>query len=346
MGRSLQWFFVAAPLAGQSIMGVPTTDLETKLPVDYPYGPQAPVLPVPKQLPPFRFIAIPRSFLGVLLALVFVAGNFAVAPLTYVFRDSEWGVIWVFLFAGAILAQVGLLHAVFVFGHWPFWPRAAVCWSVALVLFACWLQGFVLEQLLRPPRSFLTNMEIDVLQFITFSIPLVALAGQSPLWFFRVYLGWRFVKADRAEREARPLSIGDYFSGTAIAAVCIALAQVAPQPGWIDAGFWPRWGIVFASVAGVSLACVIPALLLMFRCRDWRVGLSLLIAYGLLAGIVTVSIFIAFDPGIRRGLSPSQVWEATLVVFMFAAFAVFLGAGMKAMRDMGYSLALGRADGR
>jgi hypothetical protein len=348
MGRSLQWFFVAAPLAGQSIMGVPTTKFETKLPAEYPYGPQAPVLPVPKELPPLRFIPIPRSFLGLALIVAFVTGNCAVMPLMHVFDGPNWKAISVICLAAAMMfAQAGLLCGAFAFVQAPLLKRAAVCWGAGVVLLICWAEGLLLFLYLEHGwRIGLTEDDSHALQFVGLSLPLIALAIQSPLWFFRVYLGWRLVRTEAADSHERPLSIGDYLIGTAIAAVCITLAQIAPQPAWVDAEFWPRWAIVFASVAGVSLVSVIPAMVVMFRFRNWLLGLLLLVAYGLVAGIVTVSIFIAFDPGMRRGLSPSQIGVTIVVVFMFAAFAVFLGAGMKAMRDMGYSLALGRADGR
>ena len=80
-------------------------------------------------------------------------------------------------------------------------------------------------------------------------------------------------------------------------------------------------------------------MLLMFRCRDWRIGYALLILHGLVGGIMFVGVIALLD-------RVPNLWDAIGVVVMFAAFALFLGAGLKAIRDMGYSLVLGHASCR
>src|SRR5438132_790891 len=117
---------------------------------------------------------------------------------------------------------------------------------------------------------------------------MLAVAMYSPLWFFRVYLGWRLWRADSRELSPRPLSIRDYMVGNSVVAASLMLARIAPQPDWINPLFWRTWAIVFACVAGVSLISVIPAMLLMFRCRDWRLSHGGLIVYSLVAGAITI----------------------------------------------------------
>src|SRR5439155_7065071 len=99
------------------------------------------------------------------------------------------------------------------------------------------------------------------LHFFVLALPLTALAIQSPLWFFRGYLGWRLVRVNRQEPSTASLSIADYFRGTAIAAAAIACAKLARNTDASDA-YWPIWGIFFASAAGASLISVVPAMLL------------------------------------------------------------------------------------
>jgi hypothetical protein len=180
----------------------------------------------------------------------------------------------------------------------------------------------------------------EALRFSILSLPLAALAIQSPLWFARCYLGWRLTSPRAGHLLDRPLSIGDYLVGTTVVAVSITCARLAPPADWNVSGYWPVWAIVCACFAGGSALSIIPALLAIFRLRDWRIGLALLMLYGLVAGLVTLaSILKAFGaPG-----GPGPMWVRAGLVSVFVWLAGFLAAPMIVARKLGFELVLSRS---
>ena len=307
--------------------------------VEYPYGPRPPSTtdsPVWPQAAPEAPLAGSEGPLVVAIGLgvIFASGNFAVCPLMAAFNRADWGALPVFVLIGAILAQAGLLSAGLVFGDGSLWVRMIVCWGTAVFLWGCWAAG-------RLTVALFCVWSFDwgeQLRFGVLSIPLVGLAIQSPLWLVRCYLGWRLTRSGTGASAVRPLSIGDYLIGTAVTAVSITCARLAPQPDWDNSSYWPAWAIVFASIAGASLLSVIPAMLAMFRLRDRRLGLYLLLGYGFVAGMTTLAILIRVF-GFPGG---PGAWRAVAVVVVFVSLAGCLGLGMKAARDLGFELVLSR----
>lgn len=309
---------------------------------EYPYGPRphGPASKADRIGPtPSNELLVVTSEAWLLLAIaigsVFAVGNFAICPLGEALGRPDWRAVPVFVLFGGIVAQAGLLSAAIVFGPGTFWRRMLICWGAGLSLWSCWAAG--LGSVAFVKASYRSSAG-EVLPFISFSLPLLALAIQSPLWFFRCYLGWRLVPSNRQQETSRPLSIGDYFLGTAIAAVSIASARLAPQPQWDMSSYWPVWAIVFASVAGMSLVSIIPAMLLMFRWRDWRAAFFLLVLYGFVAGVTTIAIVSAIfgPPG-----GPSPQWQLIAIMVVFVSLAVFLGAVMMTARGLEFELVLG-----
>jgi len=280
----------------------------------------------------------------VVLAACFAAGNFAFLPLSYAFTQEDWGAFWVYLTASAIVAQGGLLACFFVFADAPFWRRLVGCYSAAIVLWGCWEPGAIWHHYLQYRNAFPTRNPDFVadLQFGALSLPLLALAIHSPLWFFRAYLRWELRRASTYHSISRPLSTGDYFVGTSVVAASVTLARLAPQREWLNPLFWDTWATVFACVAGASLVSVIPAMLLMFWRRDWRLGYGCLLSYSLFAGLLTIGVSAIIDPVFRGFVWPGELWHIIGILIVFVGFAAFLGAGMKAARDLGYELVLGQ----
>jgi hypothetical protein len=309
---------------------------------EYPYGRHEPVLPRDAGLPP-RWLQVPRNWLvPAVLAAYCAAGNFAILPLTYAFNQSDWGAFWVYVSAGAIVAQAGLLACFFVFADPPFWRRLVGCYSAAIVLWGCWELGAVWHHFLQYGKAFMTGYPDFAagVQFCGLSLPLLAVAIYSPLWFFRAYLSWRLRRTGAFDKTPRPFSIHDYFVGTSVVAASLMLARIAPQREWVNPMFWQTWAIVFGWVAGVSLISVIPAMLLTFRCGNWWLSYVGLIAYGLFAGVITIVGMAIYDSGFRTSLDR---WVVFGLLMVFATFAAFLGAGMKAARNLGYELVIGHS---
>jgi hypothetical protein len=302
---------------------------------NYPYQPRTEtVLPLleagdidsfVKQLPR------PIPWLAIALGLYFAVTDWAVLPLTWVFDQSDWGALGVFVSFGAILAQIALLAGGVVFGPGQFWKRLICFWAGVVVFSILWSMGFVLMTALRGWSSGST-LEDD-LRFMLLSLPLAGAAIQSPLWFFRLYRGWRLVKFDDDKPES-PLAIRDYLIGTAIVAFSITLARLAAQPHNVNDDYWGVWCIFFGISAIMSLVSVMPALPLILRC-DWRVGLVALVLYAAGSSIAFLAIAEYFG---TNPISPFNVWEAADFVAVFVSFAVFLSLGLKAVRDAGLRL--------
>jgi len=239
-------------------------------------------------------------------------------------------------------SQGGLVSAALVFGPGSFWLRTVCCWGASLLLWGSWAAGvlaYVYFQRWRSPPDWR-----ETLQFVGLSLPLIALAIQSPLWFARGYLGWRLTRSNRSDESTRPLSIADYLIGTAVAAVSVTFARLAPPSNWIIPSYWPIWAVVFACVAAASLLGVIPAVVLIFRWRDWRIGFCVFLLYGTVTGVTAVTVLFAVlgPPG---GPTPSM-WEMIGMVVIFISLAVFLGAGMAVARGCDFSLVMRRVRGK
>jgi hypothetical protein len=285
--------------------------------------------------------------LATTLALIFVLSNFAIMPLG-AFGKSELIAISLCFVAGAIAAQGTLLCCAFVFVEGLFWRRAVACWAAAALLWGCWAAGFTLAMFMECGWCFLIDSDfeaerkgfVDRLQFVGLSLPLQALALQSPLWFFRVYLGWRIVRLSAVETRARPHSISDYFTGMALVALYITFARLAPPQGWIDSWYWPKWVITFVSLAAFSLVIVVPAMFLIFHCRRWSDGIVILMLDTLLAGIMAAGIAMMINLSRMLALPNWRAIGAFLLILL--SFAACLAAGLKAARDMGFELAIGR----
>jgi hypothetical protein len=306
-------------------------------PTNYPYSPREPTLPPPD--PPWELprLAIPFPILPVSLAVIFAISNFALLPLTSLFDQNDYGAVWVYFTAGVVLAQGGLLAAVLVFGTGEFVRRLALCWAAAIPLWLCWAGGLVLNN----TRAYRQDSAAD-LRFGLLVMPLAAIAIQAPLWFFRLYLGWRLIRADTSGNLPRHLSIRDYLTGTAIAAFSITCARLALKPSEIDPDYWAGWSMFIASAAGISLASVVPAILLMFRCRHWAFGMAMLDLYSG-AAIFLISGLLAICSLRFPGVVPQpESWASLGIAILFMSFAAFLGLGLKALRDMDFTLQLKR----
>jgi hypothetical protein len=322
--------------------GKPVPALE-EYAAEYPYQPRtkADVEVVPSvdvDLPATHWTRRVNALALVLFA-IFCVSDWALIPLTWVFDQNDWGAVWVYLSAGTILAQAGLLAAVFVFASGEFWRRFALCWAVAGYVWTVCALGFV-------TRIYLAGQTIDAssisgLRSGALALPLFGLAIQAPLWLFRLYRGWQFVDEAGPDWTGRPLSIRDYMIGMGIVALSLTSARLAISHQ-SDNEYWAGWSVLFACAAGISLASVIPAVLLMFRFRDWRVGLVILVVYGTVAAAVVMALIEAGTRWLQAGPSGLDWWSAIGLMLLFASFGGFLGLGLKAVRDMGFSLVMGR----
>jgi hypothetical protein len=180
---------------------------------------------------------------------IFAGSNMAMAPLMNISTSRRWHELLGLSILAAILAQGALLSVWLVFTTDHFWRRALGAASAAIVLFGFWEIGFALaltpELVQFGVQPNMLRQIGELVPFIALSVPLIGLAIQSPLWFFRAYLAWRLERPMEHAFNERSLAINDFLLGTAIYAFAITCARVAPSPELATPEFWPIWGIVF-----------------------------------------------------------------------------------------------------
>jgi hypothetical protein len=315
----------------------PTTTLRYR--EEYPYQPQAPSSssladddPIISRLPKFL------HWLPITILIFLATCDVGLLPLTWVFHESDWGAVWVYGCAGCILAQAALLGLALVFLPGTFWVRLMIVWLAAIFFASLWGLGLVITNHLG---SF---NDSDGLLFAGLALPLAGLAIQAPLWPLRVYFGWRLVDVDANVVADRPLSIRDYMVGTAIVAASVTAARLAQNTERIsNEDYWAGWSIFFAIASGISLISVAPAVLLIFRFRDWKLGWALLVIYGTTGSGAVMWLIVMCIPMWDSSFVPRDLWTSIGIVIVLTLFAAMLGLGLKALRNLGYSLEMRRS---
>src|SRR5262249_35642766 len=100
----------------------------------------------------------------------------------------------------------------------------------------------------------------------------------------------------------------------------------------------------FIGVVGTASLLSVPlALYLLLRVSRWWLGFCLFLLYGVLAAFAAMGVLAILIPEFRQELrSIHGGWIVLGFSTAFISFAAFLGAGLKAARDLGYELMLGR----
>jgi hypothetical protein len=310
-----------------------TSDDSVEIDEEYPYRPQPPLIDVSEDVVQ-TFLSRPlqifdvRAVIAALCLVLFFAGiNLVICPLMDMFFGGPpaWYVLPMFVLAGAVLAQGGLLSACLVFLDGRLWLRAAICWTVGLVLWSCWALGLTVAS------SFGSWGPVgDELRVGTLSLPLAVLAIQLPLWFARTYLGWRLIAQQPGTLVSQPFSIRDYFVGTAVAAISITFARLARPASWPVENYWPGWAIVFCVLAGGSLLANLPAMFFIFRVPNAWLGFALLSLYAFMMASLII-LLIAIDPSVG-------MLEIAALMTLLMSVAAFLGLGFAVARGCGYVL--------
>ena len=152
---------------------------------------------------------------------------------------------------GCVLAQGCLLAAFLAWSEGPFLRRLLVHWLIAAGLYLAWLGGLMLAAVGDGDAS-------SVAASVALGVPLVSIGAQFPLWLARQFWGWRLVRDSRPDIPVchpaeRKLAIRDLLLATAVVAVALALARLAPLDG-DDKDAGPVW------LVGCTVACVISSL--------------------------------------------------------------------------------------
>ncbi|HEX5104670.1 MAG TPA: hypothetical protein VFV87_12705 [Pirellulaceae bacterium] len=302
--------------------------------LEYPYTarPAAGALEEDSGTLPLDWLAGP-TWLGLIgVAILFALANLTIFALMENISSRDLAAPLVYWLFGAIAAQPAVLSAWLVWGSGSFWKRLALHWGAAYGLAILWLIGAVAAE--GPRDGDIRN----ALEIVPFSLPLLGLAIQLPLWAARMGFGWRLVDSCADDPRPRPLAIRDLMVGTVIVAVSLAAAKLAEG---MDRGLegWLVWAILAPSVAGISLIAVLPVAAWILRQRNLVMGMVLTAVYAAIAVAVTWVVMYVIE---RNFFWVNWRDMLGLAVTIFS-FAATLAVAALAARVAGFRLATGHS---
>jgi hypothetical protein len=175
-----------------------------------------------------------------------------------------------------------------------------------------------------------------IIATILSSIPLFALAVQTPLWIGRFVFGWRL--SHRDHEEPAPTSIADFFVVTTLVAATFAIANFGQfLSGARSSAFWPIAGMAWGISSGVSLLVLLPLLWLLLH----RQASKAAVLFSLAAVGVAIFIFCVID----SGLNPARLrwsWRITGISVTLVTLVFGAHVGLAFLQRHGWRLSLGR----
>lgn len=235
-----------------------------------------------------------------------------------------------FSMLGCALAQGSLLAAWLAWGDWPFGLRWRRHWSAAAILYLVWVAGLATCVIPNFPQ---------IVAFAGLSVPLISIAAQLPFWAFRQLFGWRLTTTQTlADDRPTQHSIRDLLYATALVAISLALARVAPSPDEKEIG--ALWIAMFGVASAFSAIAMLPAAAILMRPGSFRRRIWLAMLYaGLWSGLPWLIVVVVMSLG-RRVPPPLAVVVGASCLILSYAGTVILAAGVA--RSYGYWLAWGR----
>jgi hypothetical protein len=237
---------------------------------------------------PFRPSQPQISWLPLLLFAPFVGlfalSDAAVLKLMEVFQPDDWGAFWVYLTAGGMAAQLGLLTIWGAVGLGKAWQRQLLVMGVGGLWIGAWVAGrFLLKE-----RGFSPSWNESA---PAFCLPLVLLAMQLPLWIFRVLAQWRLVSNDGIAPSKPPqMTIAGILGAMTLIGISLALVKLGLQviESEETAFWWTAVAVACASGGIISLLVLVPITVLMLRLNSWLAGLGLSVLF--LLAIVSIAV--------------------------------------------------------
>jgi hypothetical protein len=278
-------------------------------------------------MPPIDSTDRPAAVLLGLLVLICLACAFLMVPVLVMVPERPTLVVPLLLaIVGCVLAQGCLLAAWLAWSDQPFWRRLRRHWIVAAILYLVWAAGLAVSR----PGEFASASA-----FIGLSAPLVSFAAQVPLWIARLTFGWRLIRGDRKnDAGLARLSIRDFMKATALIALTLALARLAPSPDGKELGM--VWIIMFVTASAISTITLLPAGALLLRTQSFQRGILFACLYAACwLGILWLVVFVGRHQGLlRTPPQPILVGISCLIV----SFATTVTLAAAAARARGYRL--------
>jgi len=293
-----------------------------------PFEDKKSVGPVPPPLPWLPLFGA-LAFMG-----LFALSNASILKLMDVFQPEDWGAFWVYLTAGGMCAQLGLLTIWGAVGVGKSWHRQLSVLAVGSIWLASWFSG---------PSLFETQFRIDSWREAApaLCLPLLLLATQLPLWIFRVLARWRLAYDDPTIPSRPPqMSIAGILGAMTLVGISLALVRLGLRIGEIfdDSEWWIAVSITGASCSLASLIVLVPVCILLLRMRSWLAGFLLSLLY--LSGAAVLAWMTAFAIMGDFGGGPFRTYMALPTTFCGFAFGLLLP--LLLLRLANYRLRWGR----
>jgi hypothetical protein len=266
--------------------------------------------------------------------LLFALNNIAMLPLTEIIFSNITAAMVVGYACAAVIGTQLAFHALWcVLAPCSLGHRIVSGVFMAMVLIGAWFLGFLLWTVMSDVRF----TEWDIVAAIFLSIPLLAVAVQTPLWAAKLWFGWRIVtpacRRDAAIR--RPFGIRDLLIGMALGACVLSAAQLGVPPNLSTEGFLVPLVIYAVVLAVVSLLTTIPAIAAILRSRRIAWALGALLLYDVTLAIAVIETFVAF--------AETDTLMLRLVFgSLFGVYFLSLTGCMVAFRAAGWRLQWGR----
>lgn len=226
--------------------------------------------------------------------LLFALTNFTAMPLgEVIFANNTLAQVAISGYIAVIVTQLAFLAVWCVLAPFSLGHRLVSGVLLATGLLGAWFFGFLLwaEMIGLPFR------EWDELGTIFLSIPLLAVAVQTPLWAAKFWFGWRIVTPAHHLDDAtpRPFGIRDLLIGMALGACVLSAAQLAVPPNNMSTeNFLVPLAIAAVVLAVVSLLTTVPAIATILRSRRIAPAVGVLLLYGFALAVGVIETFVAF----------------------------------------------------
>lgn len=291
--------------------------------------------PPPVVVNPLRLAQSPTPGFWQTLAVIIgplLVCDFCLLPLTVVIKARDTLALIVYGCFGLMVVQGVLLCVAHVLGAGRLLSRTAFAWGWGALAATAWVGGLLVAfawERWRGP-SFRETAAILC------SIPLFALAVQTPLWIAHLVFGWRLARGD--EDDSPPISIGDLFALTTLAAATLAVTNLGQFLSRTRGdSFWPAVGIAWGITAGVSLVFLLPLAWLVLRWQTPKLATVFSLTVAAAASIVFWAV--------SAGLNPARMrwnWRMTGISVTLVAVALGTHTGLAILHRYGWRLASGR----
>jgi hypothetical protein len=272
--------------------------------------------------------------LGLAIVVLFAMANFMFGPMTSVANPGDWEIFVLFAMFGLIIVQFPL-HAVWlVLSPVDIQIRLLGAFVAAGVWFTAWTCGMIALALLE---NFYGDMLTEIIRPVFFSLPLIVLAVQTPLWLVRFLLNWRLVNWNRPSHASSQdrFHLRHIFVATAVSGLVIALARLGDTRG-DDEQYMLAVLTIAVICGGVSTCTLLPLLVATLRSRRvWvQVPLTILLQWFLVNCVFAMLQYVA-----PTGTSGGVVFGLQV---MFLTYNCLLATVLYLLRLCGYRLAWGR----